>query len=656
MATTTDPLLALLADAATARWNFPAAIGSPWPPGTAGIGTAVTITYSFPASKPSYATEAGFSAFTQEQKVAAREVLATISAVANVRFTETTGIGDITFANGTLPSGVAAYAYLPQFSPTLNGDGTIATAPAASVAGDVWVNGTIPRHDYGPGEVGFYMLMHEMLHALGFKHAYDGLNTLDPALSTFANTLLPAAAGLDLGLLTVSGTEFSYVAQSSFLRPRTPMPFDIAALQYLYGANTATRAGDSVYRWETSPVVVETLWDGGGRDLIDCSNQVYRCVVDLRGGAHSSIGLRQTEAEIRDGLDIPAWYARPLPAGLYSGRDNVSIAPAAVIENATGGSAADTLSGNGVGNFLRGGGGNDVLDGRSGDDTLDGGSGADRSIGGAGNDVHHVRDGADVVVEAAGGGTDAAWSFLADLTLGANVEDGRIMASGASNMAGNGLNNVIAAGAGDNLVSGGAGVDTLSYQYATAAVRVSLANAGSQATGGSGIDTLSGFENLAGSAWNDRLTGSAGANTLDGGAGMDTLAGGAGADNLAGRRGNDLLVGGSGRDQLSGGDDADVFDFDAAAESGITASTWDVITDFQRGVDRIDLRTIDANAARLADQSFSFIGTAAFGSNAAGQLRFEAGVVYGSTDADAAPEFAIRVLGASTLAAADFML
>ena len=45
-----------------------------------------------------------------------------------------------------------------------------------------------------------------------------------------------------------------------------------------------------------------------------------------------------------------------------------------------------------------------------------------------------------------------------------------------------------------------------------------------------GRDTLTGFENLTGSAFNDTLIGTTGDNVIAGGAGADKLTGGAGAD------------------------------------------------------------------------------------------------------------------------------
>ncbi|PMZ87082.1 MULTISPECIES: M10 family metallopeptidase C-terminal domain-containing protein [unclassified Pseudomonas] len=58
-----------------------------------------------------------------------------------------------------------------------------------------------------------------------------------------------------------------------------------------------------------------------------------------------------------------------------------------------------------------------------------------------------------------------------------------------------------------------------------------------------------------------------------------------------------MLVGGTGKDVLTGGAGNDIFDFNAVAETVLTSSTWDIISDFVRGADKIDLSTLDANMA-----------------------------------------------------------
>jgi Ca2+-binding RTX toxin-like protein len=135
---------------------------------------------------------------------------------------------------------------------------------------------------------------------------------------------------------------------------------------------------------------------------------------------------------------------------------------------------------------------------------------------------------------------------------------------------------------------------------------------------------------------------------------------GNGLDNvLIGNSSANRLTGLGGADTLVGGQGADKFVYLSASDSGTTAGTRDVIQDFSRAQgDKIDLQAIDANTSAFGDQAFVFIGTSAFGPNATGQLRFDAGthILYGSTDADADAEFSIELAGVTSLTATDFVL
>ncbi|WP_225008576.1 M10 family metallopeptidase C-terminal domain-containing protein [Novosphingobium percolationis] len=173
------------------------------------------------------------------------------------------------------------------------------------------------------------------------------------------------------------------------------------------------------------------------------------------------------------------------------------------------------------------------------------------------------------------------------------------------------------------------------------------------ATGGAAADTISG------NAVANVLTGGAGADALSGLGGNDTLSGGTGGDKLSGGAGNDTLRGGTGRDVLTGGSGVDSFVF-ASGESSRTHASSDRITDFSHAQgDRIDLSRIDASSMTTGNQAFAFIGNAAF-DKVAGQLHVitDGGNTYveGDTNGDGLADFAIRLDGAVSLMAGDFVL
>ncbi|AWM87608.1 hypothetical protein C4E04_13265 [Microvirga sp. 17 mud 1-3] len=105
---------------------------------------------------------------------------------------------------------------------------------------------------------------------------------------------------------------------------------------------------------------------------------------------------------------------------------------------------------------------------------------------------------------------------------GANRLEGR---HGDDTLTGNGGNDVLLPGAGNNVVDGGAGIDTVSYEDRTYGVIIDLSLAGPQAVGPNHTDTLQNIENVIGGEAGDLLKGDAGNNVLTGGKGDDTLDG-----------------------------------------------------------------------------------------------------------------------------------
>ncbi|NWC09397.1 right-handed parallel beta-helix repeat-containing protein [Pseudomonas agarici] len=299
----------------------------------------------------------------------------------------------------------------------------------------------------------------------------------------------------------------------------------------------------------------------------------------------------------------------------------------------------------GTGNELR-----NFIAGNAADNVLDGAAGADRLSGGNGNDTYYVDNLDDSVIETNGnkvtGGIDSVHSSLAAYTLTNNVENLYIDASGSANGTGNALDNTLFAGAGNNVLDGRDGQDTVSFERALAAITATLSTSAQQNTLGSGLDTLKNIENLTGSVYADNLTGNSRANVLDGGAGNDTLLAGAG---------DDRLIGGAGTHSLTGGTGADTYAFGALSQMGVGALR-DVINGFKTSEgDQLDFTGLDANPLTAGVQAFTFIGANAFDTdNATGQLRFADGILYASLNADASAEFEIQLVGVKELHASDF--
>lgn len=229
-------------------------------------------------------------------------------------------------------------------------------------------------------------------------------------------------------------------------------------------------------------------------------------------------------------------------------------------------------------------------------------------------------------------------------------------------------------------IDGGKGIDTYDASAAVEGVYINLSKvdqnlpfrtgyalveAGSaigEDVGGNLADRIKNVENVFGGIEGDIIYGSAKANYIDGRSGMDDLHGGGGNDHLVGGAGFDLLTGGTGKDLLTGGDDADIFFFNSLRDSGATAKTRDIITDFNAGFDTINLSQIDAVADTSADDAFDFIGTNIAFTGKAGELRAYQGangqVIEGDIDGDGAADFSIG-LGVGTnvvLQGSDFEL
>lgn len=217
-------------------------------------------------------------------------------------------------------------------------------------------------------------------------------------------------------------------------------------------------------------------------------------------------------------------------------------------------------------------------------------------------------------------------------------------------------------GSGSDTMTGGTGNDSyfidvsgdraIETNATTAGGKDTVYSASSSYTLGANLEDLT----LLTAATNG--TGNSLANKIIGNAGKNVLNGGAG---------NDTITGGAGRDTMTGSSGADDFDFDVITETGKTSTTRDVIKDFVRGSDDIDLSTIDANGSAAGNAAFKFLAAkgAAF-TGVQGQLRWyqidsssnpsDKTIIEGDINGDRRADFQIELTGLKTLTAGDFIL
>jgi Ca2+-binding RTX toxin-like protein len=171
--------------------------------------------------------------------------------------------------------------------------------------------------------------------------------------------------------------------------------------------------------------------------------------------------------------------------------------------------------------------GNDTFRGDSGNNTFDGNVGSDTVS------YSYITNNTDGVV------IDLANTTSDNATVGSSSDIDRIV--NIENVIGSDNNDTIKLKSGNtaNIIDGGSGTDTLSYESYVGGVTVNLGITTSQTVSSGDIDTISGIENLIGGAGNDILTGSEFANSINSGAGNDTIKASDGAD---------ILVGGDGID------------------------------------------------------------------------------------------------------------
>ncbi|MDI9847646.1 matrixin family metalloprotease [Rhodoblastus sp. 17X3] len=359
------------------------------------------LTYSFPTNSADYGTSqgtgagqynsadpfTGFSGLTANQKTYVRRALAMLSSFTGLTFTEitetTTTHADLRFANSSSTVNPTAHAYpIGDLSNGETADGRM--------WGDVWYGGTGQNPTLGNFDNG-QSTMHEIGHALGLKHGQDNFS--------FG---VMSAAHLDIEYSDMNypnyvGSTEGFGTAGPGSSEQTYQMYDIAALQYLYGANYSKLNQNVTYTWSATTGemsingvgqgapeknaggsvgnIFDTVWTAGAKSTYDLSNFNTNGTLDLRPGK----GLLFSSAQRAD----LGYYGNSGPGVDYAqynvyntldfGGDTSSE-----ITNLIVGNGNNTIYGDNVFNTFTLGNGNDVVKLGTKGGTVVAGAGADQ--------------------------------------------------------------------------------------------------------------------------------------------------------------------------------------------------------------------------------------------------------------------------------------
>jgi serralysin len=409
--------------------------------GNVGHPAPVIVTYSFvetadigpwDASAP-YSND-GYTSMTAAQRANFEDVLALYEQAAGIIFVEVDSGTAMINAMSTSGSPYGGWANVPFTNAGYTSTGELVVDSAGS---------------FDEGSYAFLTMMHELGHAMGLQHPWEGDIALDPTIDNEAHTVMTYNSNWpyaeELGTLDVAAMQYLYGAASVVAGWVTSFAAGVLTVTAsgradtvlgAAGQNVLNGAGgsDHIYGRQDADKLFgglggDTLAGGGGADSLNGGagdDLIYATDAD---GSWDDTNVTLIGAAGSDTL-IGA-YGRD---SLFGGAGADDLNGQSGHDAVHGGAGNDHVAGDAPGVYggndtLYGDGGRDVLEGGQGTDVVYGGAGGDTLNGGAGWDSLFGGDGDDVLT---GGGTGSVVDYFtgdagADIFVFTAADDGSNM-------------------------------------------------------------------------------------------------------------------------------------------------------------------------------------------------------------------------------------